>query len=100
MAKTVLVIRNEDVPIRKKTAPAGKAHKNAKAYRRKPKHAGRHEDSGSGPHTGGPFAFERRAIVGTRLIASEPGRAYACMRARDEKAARCAVGWRGHKEVA
>jgi hypothetical protein len=52
MAKTRLVIRQDDIKIRKKPAPPGKAHKSAKAYTRKNKHPKRESDPVAGPSHG------------------------------------------------
>lgn len=52
MGKTEMVIRQDDVKIRKKSPPPAKAHKNAKAYRRKNKHPKRDSSPDSGPSNG------------------------------------------------
>jgi hypothetical protein len=62
-----LLIRQDDIKIRKKPAPPGKAHESSKAYTRKNKHPKRDSDPGAGPSKDGPFSFEMTDCGGRRV---------------------------------
>jgi len=52
-----MVITEDDIKIRKKAPPPARQHKNPKAYRRRPKHAKRDIDPGSGSSNGRAASF-------------------------------------------
>jgi hypothetical protein len=55
MSNQTIVIRQEDVPVRKKQPPPGKPMRDPKAYRRRPKH--RNREDGTQRHEKAPDGF-------------------------------------------